>query len=126
MVEQWTARLAVHKGLRVLLTHGMQDATLPFQCSGWTHELLKANGAKVTYVPFSGGHELGGNPNPDPDPDPNPNPNPDPDPNQVRMSSARWSPSCAPRSSSEVPVYLYGGGDGGGGADWARAGIAPW
>mmetsp|Transcript_11154 Transcript_11154/g.22604 ORF Transcript_11154/g.22604 Transcript_11154/m.22604 type:complete len:305 (-) Transcript_11154:180-1094(-) len=60
VVEQWTARLQEHKGLRVLLTHGMQDSTLPFACSGWTHELLKANGADVTYVPFQGGHELGG------------------------------------------------------------------
>jgi len=60
VVEQWTTRLAEHKGLRVLLTHGMQDSTLPFQCSGWTHELLKANGAVVNYVPFQGGHELGG------------------------------------------------------------------
>ena len=60
VVEQWTAGLATHKGLRVLLTHGRQDSTLPFACSGWTHELLKTHGAAVTYVPFQGGHELGG------------------------------------------------------------------
>ena len=60
VVEQWTARLALHKGLRVLLTHGMQDSTLPFACSGWTHELLKTHGAQVTYIPHAGGHELGG------------------------------------------------------------------
>ncbi len=60
VVEQWTARLPLHKGLRVLLTHGMQDKTLPFACSGWTHELLKTHGAQVTYLPHQGAHDLGG------------------------------------------------------------------
>ena len=59
-VEQWTERLAQHRGLRVLLTHGMQDATLPFQCTGWTQQLLQQNGAKVEYQAHTGGHELGG------------------------------------------------------------------
>ena len=106
MVEQWTARLAVHKGLRVLLTHGMQDSTLPFQCSGWTHELLKANGAKITYVPFSGGHELGGNPDPDPDPNPDPNPNPNPNPTPTPTPSP--SPSAEERKAERCAPSCCG------------------
>ena len=60
VVEQWTERLAQHRGLRVLLTHGMQDGTLPVQCTGWTQQLLQQNGAKVEYQSHTGGHELGG------------------------------------------------------------------
>lgn len=59
VVDEWAAKLQVHRGLPVLITHGRADGTLPYQACGWLEELLKHNGAVVTTVTHSGGHELG-------------------------------------------------------------------
>lgn len=60
VVDEWAQKLRdVHQGARVLLTHGRSDPTLPFMVSGWTHSLLKDNGASVEYEVHNGGHEVG-------------------------------------------------------------------
>ena len=59
-VEEWATRLKIHKGLKVLLTHGMSDMTLPCEASGWTKQLLEAHGARVEQQLHPGGHEIGG------------------------------------------------------------------
>ena len=59
VVEQWAASLALHPGLRVHLSHGYQDTTIPFKACGWVKQLLEQNGAKLTYLAHQGGHEVG-------------------------------------------------------------------
>lgn len=53
-------RLKVHKGLKVHVSGGMMDQTLPVMCTDWTHDLLKANGADVRVIKHAGGHDVGG------------------------------------------------------------------
>ena len=60
VVDEWAARLAVHKGLKVHLTSGLSDMTLPNYASEWVRQLLEANGAQITHKYHSGGHEIGG------------------------------------------------------------------
>jgi len=60
VVEQWAARFAEHRGLRVHLSHGLQDPTLPYKVAMWTRELCQQNGARVTFVEHPGGHDIGG------------------------------------------------------------------
>mmetsp|Transcript_11888 Transcript_11888/g.40543 ORF Transcript_11888/g.40543 Transcript_11888/m.40543 type:complete len:317 (+) Transcript_11888:27-977(+) len=59
VVEEWSKKLAAHRGLPVLVTHGTADSTLPFVVSGWLEEFLKHNGAAVDKVVHDGGHTLG-------------------------------------------------------------------
>uniref|UniRef100_A0A7S0NZ60 Phospholipase/carboxylesterase/thioesterase domain-containing protein n=1 Tax=Calcidiscus leptoporus TaxID=127549 RepID=A0A7S0NZ60_9EUKA len=59
VVEQWAARLKLHRGLRVLMTHGQADMTLPVVASGWVRDLLGQHGASVSYKLHTGGHDLG-------------------------------------------------------------------
>lgn len=35
VVEEWAVRAKHHKGLPVLITHGVNDSVLPFVASGW-------------------------------------------------------------------------------------------
>jgi len=59
-VERWAERLASrHRGIRVLQLHGLQDNTIPFYTANWLCDLLKTNGARVMFIPHSGGHEFG-------------------------------------------------------------------
>ena len=58
--REWASRLAVHKGLKVHLTSGLMDMTLPNYASEWVRQLLEANGASITHKYHSGGHEIGG------------------------------------------------------------------
>lgn len=58
-VEEWAKGLAVHPGLRVYLSAGQQDTTLPSEAMGWVKQLLDANGAKAEFRIHSGGHEVG-------------------------------------------------------------------
>ena len=46
-VEEWAKGLAVHPGLRVYLSAGQQDTTLPSEAMGWVKQLLDANGGQV-------------------------------------------------------------------------------
>ncbi len=59
-IEEWAERLKLHPGLRVFMTGGQKDMTLPPQTSGWVKQLLDANGAKADLHLHPGGHDLGG------------------------------------------------------------------
>jgi len=59
-VDEWAERLKHHPGLRVYMTAGQADMTLPHQTAGWVKQLLDANGAKAEMHVHPGGHELGG------------------------------------------------------------------
>ena len=60
VVEEWAARLAIHKGLKVHMTSGLMDTMLPNYASEWVRELLSSNGADLSYKWHNGGHEVGG------------------------------------------------------------------
>lgn len=59
VVEQWAALLKNHRGLRVLMAHGLADPTLPVKASKWVLDLLKQGGADVIYKQHAGGHDIG-------------------------------------------------------------------
>lgn len=59
VVEEWATKLATHRGVPVLMTHGTADMTLPFFVSGWLEQLLIHNGASVRKEVHSDGHTLG-------------------------------------------------------------------
>ena len=59
-VEEWAGRMAQHKGIKVHLTAGMRDQTLPSECVGWVKQLLDSNGAVTVHQLHAGGHEVGG------------------------------------------------------------------
>jgi phospholipase/carboxylesterase len=59
VIEQWTERLKLHKGIKVFVCHGQTDQVLPFVASGWLKQLLTSSGASVRYETHSDGHTLG-------------------------------------------------------------------
>jgi predicted esterase len=59
-VEEWAERMAHHQGLKVHLTAGMRDTTLPSECVGWVKQLLDSKGANTEHQLHPGGHEVGG------------------------------------------------------------------
>jgi len=59
VVDSWATKLKAHQGIRVLMTHGVNDPTLPFTACGWNKSLWEANGAKVEFHTHSEGHSLG-------------------------------------------------------------------
>jgi phospholipase/carboxylesterase len=54
----WTKKAGVLQGKPVLQSHGMQDPVLPFAFAQRLMNLLKTAGADLTFVPFTGGHEI--------------------------------------------------------------------
>ena len=60
VVEQWAARLLLHKGMRVHISHGLVDQTLPLQVSHWTRDLILPHTDKLKYMTHPGGHDVGG------------------------------------------------------------------
>ena len=54
----WKQRMAFRKGLRVFMAHGREDAVLPFDMAERLRDDLVAAGMAVTFVPFTGGHEM--------------------------------------------------------------------
>ncbi|HEV8692182.1 MAG TPA: hypothetical protein VGQ91_17890 [Ideonella sp.] len=57
-LDEWlphTHRLA---GLPVLVTHGRSDDELAFSAGERLRDLLQGAGARVTWLPFDGGHEM--------------------------------------------------------------------
>ncbi len=56
--EEWLPLMQKRKGLRALVSHGQQDALLPFAIAERLHQELAAAGMAVTWVPFSGGHGI--------------------------------------------------------------------
>ncbi|WP_397568402.1 alpha/beta hydrolase [Schlesneria sp. T3-172] len=56
--DTWNERVAGHKALRVLQSHGTNDPILPFAAAGTLRDLLNHGGADVEFLPFAGGHEI--------------------------------------------------------------------
>jgi phospholipase/carboxylesterase len=54
----WQPRMAALAGIPVLLSHGRQDALLPFSVAEILRDRLVVAGAEVDWVPFHGGHEI--------------------------------------------------------------------
>ncbi|HEX7836082.1 MAG TPA: hypothetical protein VF469_01400 [Kofleriaceae bacterium] len=54
----WQPRMARLAGLPVMMSHGQDDALLPFHIAEILRDRLVAAGAAVTWQPFPGGHEI--------------------------------------------------------------------
>jgi len=54
----WQPRLASLAGVPVMLSHGQQDALLPYHVAEVLRDRLVAAGAAVDWQPFVGGHEI--------------------------------------------------------------------
>lgn len=54
----WRSGFASRKALPVFLAHGRQDRILPFASSARLAEALTEAGLRVTWVPFTGGHDI--------------------------------------------------------------------
>jgi len=55
---EWTPLLPRLEGLPVLVAHGRSDAELAFPAGEGLRDAALAGGARVTWVPFEGGHEI--------------------------------------------------------------------
>lgn len=58
--EEWLPLMPARAGLPVLMSHGRADPLLPFALSEELARELESAGLPVRFVPFNGGHELGG------------------------------------------------------------------
>ena len=54
----WRRGLANRRGLRVFISHGRADPTLPFVAADRFRKELEAAGLEVTWFPFDGVHEI--------------------------------------------------------------------
>jgi phospholipase/carboxylesterase len=54
----WERHFESRRGMPVFMSHGRGDQTLPFAAAERFRLKLEAAGAKVTWVPFDGGHEI--------------------------------------------------------------------
>lgn len=57
---EWQPLLAARHGLRVLQSHGRADPVLPFAVAEQLRSELSGAGLNVEFVPFNGGHGIGG------------------------------------------------------------------
>jgi phospholipase/carboxylesterase len=56
--ERWQAGAPGRADLRILQSHGRQDALLPFDAATRLRDLLRAAGCDVPWIEFNGGHEI--------------------------------------------------------------------
>lgn len=56
--DDWRANREVLAGLPVLVSHGSQDADLAFSAGESLRDFYRDSGARVTWQPFEGGHEI--------------------------------------------------------------------
>jgi phospholipase/carboxylesterase len=56
--DQWARRFEQRRGLPVFMSHGMDDALLPFSVADGLRETLMAHGIPVEWVPLRGGHGI--------------------------------------------------------------------
>jgi phospholipase/carboxylesterase len=56
--DEWAPHLHRARGVRTLISHGDADADLAFSAGEALRDCLTEAGAQVTWVPFSGGHEI--------------------------------------------------------------------
>ncbi len=54
----WAPRMANLKDIPIVMSHGKHDALLPFSVAETLRDKLTAAGAKVSWQPFLGGHEI--------------------------------------------------------------------
>ena len=57
-VAAWQLRARTLRGLRVLVSHGRTDSDLAFAAGEQLRDFAAAAGARVTWVPFDGAHEI--------------------------------------------------------------------
>jgi phospholipase/carboxylesterase len=57
-IADWQPRVARLDGLPVLVAHGRGDAELAFVAGELLRDFAEAGGARVTWLPFEGGHEI--------------------------------------------------------------------
>ena len=57
----WRPRLPSLAGVPIMLSHGREDALLPFHIAEILRDQLTAAGAAVDWQPFHGGHTIAGN-----------------------------------------------------------------
>jgi phospholipase/carboxylesterase len=57
-LPEWQPRLGAVRGLPVLQSHGRGDPLLPFAAAERLRDLLRAAGADLDWVEFSGGHTI--------------------------------------------------------------------
>jgi len=55
---EWRQRALLHKGMRVLQSHGRQDPLLPFNAAEVVRDLLTDAGCEVEFLPFDGPHTI--------------------------------------------------------------------
>lgn len=56
--DEWIPRMPARRGLRIMQSHGVSDAVLPFSLAEELRDLLVAAGTAHRFVPFRGGHEI--------------------------------------------------------------------
>jgi phospholipase/carboxylesterase len=56
--DDWMANREALAGLPVLVSHGTQDADLAFSAGEALRDFYRNSGARVTWQPFEGGHEI--------------------------------------------------------------------
>jgi phospholipase/carboxylesterase len=56
--REWAPRLAARRGLPVLMSHGQDDALLPFSVAEGLRDALVAAELRVEWIPFRGGHGI--------------------------------------------------------------------
>lgn len=57
-VDEWLPLAHRVKDMPVLVSHGERDPDLAFSAGEASREMLESGGARVTWVPFDGGHEI--------------------------------------------------------------------
>lgn len=57
-IADWQPRAARLDGLPVLVAHGRRDAELAFGAGELLRDFAEAGGARVTWLPFDGAHEI--------------------------------------------------------------------
>jgi phospholipase/carboxylesterase len=57
-IDEWSARRQLLRDLPVLISHGQKDQDLAFAAGVALRDFHAASGAKVTWQPFDGGHEI--------------------------------------------------------------------
>lgn len=57
-LDEWLPQANRLRGLPALVTHGRQDGDLAFSAGERLRDLLQGAGARVTWQPFDGGHEM--------------------------------------------------------------------
>jgi phospholipase/carboxylesterase len=58
--SEWEPRFSMRRGLGVFQSHGREDPLLPYAAAERLRALWEQGGAQVSFVTFTGGHEIPG------------------------------------------------------------------